>query len=199
MSVGPRLYSERLGEALAYAADLHATQKRKGTAIPYLSHLLAVCSLVLENGGSEDQAIAALLHDAAEDQGGQATLDAIRATFGYAVAKIVEDCSDSLVDSAVAQKADWELRKRAYLEHLGAAGAPTLLVSLADKLHNARSIECDYRRIGPLVFERFTGGRDGTLWYYDELVKAFERAAPPDPRREPMLAQLREIVARLHH
>ncbi len=196
MSESPRFYSERLGAALAFAALLHAEQVRKGTAIPYISHPLAVCSLVLENGGTEDEAIAALLHDGPEDQGGLPTLARIRAAFGGGVARIVEACSDSLVDSALAPKAPWEERKQKYVAHLASAGASTLLVSAADKLHNARSIERDYLRIGPPIWDRFTGKRDGTLWYYMELVAAFGRAQP-DQRREPLVAELRETVTRL--
>jgi (p)ppGpp synthase/HD superfamily hydrolase len=193
-----RRYSDRLGKALEFAADVHATQVRKQTEIPYVSHLLAVCSLVLDNGGTEDEAIAALLHDAAEDQGGRRTLERIGLGFGESVAKIVEACSDSLVDSSVTEKAEWKARKEAYLAHLERADRSTLLVSVADKLHNAMSIERDYRRIGAALWERFSGKREGTLWYYGALVEAYERAKSADHRRDAMLAELREIVKRLH-
>jgi (p)ppGpp synthase/HD superfamily hydrolase len=181
-------------EALGYAVDAHGDQRRKGTDIPYAAHLLAVCSLVLEAGGSETQAIAALLHDAAEDCGGQPRLDDIRLHFGDEVGDIVEACSDSLSEAAD-QKLPWEVRKTQYLEHLHDAKADVLLVSLADKLHNATAIVRDVRAGGHDVFERFKGKRTGTLWYYDALAKAFdERRGDLEPGGIVLLAELQLAV-----
>jgi GTP pyrophosphokinase len=166
--------SARFEEALILATRLHAGQVRKGTTIPYIAHLLAVASIVLEHGASEDEAIAALLHDAAEDQGGQAILADIRARFGDGVAEIVAGCTDAWTDP----KPAWRGRKEMYLAGLGRASASVLLVSAADKLHNARSILRDYQALGEAVWERFTGGREGTLWYYRSLVEIFRATGP---------------------
>jgi (p)ppGpp synthase/HD superfamily hydrolase len=163
--LGPRYL-----EAFAFAARLHQEQRRKGADIPYLSHLMSVSALVLEDGGDEDEAIAALLHDAVEDQGGPPTLEAIRARFGDRVARIVDGCTDS----DTVPKPPWRARKERYLDHLRHAEADVRRVSAADKLHNARSILTDYRRIGDAVFGRFTAGKDETLWYYRSLVAAFQ-------------------------
>jgi (p)ppGpp synthase/HD superfamily hydrolase len=164
--------SDRFDDALVYAARLHRTQTRKGSGIPYVSHLLAVCSLVIEHGGSEDQAIAALLHDAAEDQGGEATLNDIRARYGAAVADIVADCTDAWTEPP------WRPRKEAYLAALPSKPSASLLVSLADKAHNASAILGDYRVLGDELWDRFKGGRDGTIWYYRSLSAVFDNAMP---------------------
>ncbi len=164
------MLGERFEQALVYAARLHARQERKGSGVPYIAHLLAVAALVLEDGGDEDEAIAALLHDAAEDQGGLATLEDIRRRFGARVADIVAACSDTLVTP----KPPWKARKTAYLEHLRGAPPEARRVSLADKLHNARALLRDYRREGESTWARFTGGREGTLWYYRALVEVFQ-------------------------
>ena len=166
----PTVLSSRFREALWLAAFLHADQWRKGTDIPYVAHLLAVSSLVLEHGGSEDAAIAGLLHDSVEDQGGKTVLEQIASRFGSSVAAIVEACSDS----TETPKPPWKARKEGYIAHLAGVTRETLLVSLADKLHNARSILSDYRQIGEVLWERFQGGKDGTLWYYNALLVAFE-------------------------
>ena len=163
------LLQERFREALQLAAQLHATQIRKGTGTPYISHLLAVASLVLEAGGDEDEAIAALLHDAVEDQGGVSVLDDIRTRFGGRVAEIVEGCSECYGEP----KPPWRERKEAYLLHLTTSSPSVLLVSISDKIHNARSVLTDYRRIGEDLWGRFKGGRDGTLWYYRELLSVY--------------------------
>jgi hypothetical protein len=168
------MLSERFDEALAYASRIHRHQRRTGSLTPYVSHLLAVASLTLENGGDEEQAIAALLHDAAEDQGGRARLADIEARFGAAVAAIVADCTDAFDEP----KPAWLPRKIAYVESLRAKPASSLLVSLADKTHNVRSIVADFAAVGPAVFSRFTGGRDGTLWYYRSLRDAFDVLLP---------------------
>lgn len=166
----------QLSQAFSLAAELHASQVRKMTAIPYISHLMAVSGLVMEFGGDTDQAIAALLHDAVEDAPDaeeairRATL--IRERFGDHVALIVQGCTDGTPD-AHGRKDNWRTRKEAYLSHLQATSPDILLVSCADKLHNARAIVSDLRLIGAAVFERFTAGRDGTLWYYSQLAMIF--------------------------
>lgn len=154
--------SPRFQAALAYATQIHAVQFRKGTRIPYIAHLLAVTAIVLEQGGSEDEAIGALLHDAAEDAGGLETLTEIRAQFGPAVAEIVEGCSDTFEQP----KLDWETRKRAYLEHVAQANPSTRLVSAAVKLHNLSSILRDYQLEGEALWSRFKASKEDTLWYY---------------------------------
>ncbi|MBC8254524.1 MAG: HD domain-containing protein [Ardenticatenia bacterium] len=159
--------STRFQEAMVYAAQLHAGQVRKGSGTPYIAHLLAVTSLVLEHDGDEDEATAALLHDAAEDQGGEATLAEIRRRFGPAVAEIVEGCSDTMATP----KPSWRARKEAFLARLPHASPSVRLVSTADKLHNARTILADLRMMGDAVWDRFQGGREGTLWYHRSLVE----------------------------
>jgi len=161
-------------DALVYAADLHRTQLRKGSAVPYIAHLLSVSSRVLSAGGNEVQAIAGLLHDAAEDQGGQATLDEIRGRFGNGVAEIVADCTDAWIDP----KPPWRPRKEAYLTKLPHKPASSLLVSLADKVDNAEAIARDHDEIGDAVWERFSGGKEGTIWYYRALSEIFDAALP---------------------
>ena len=162
-------FSPRFDQALVYAHQLHARQTRKGTTTPYIGHLLAVTSIVIENGGTEDEAIAALLHDAVEDQGGAQIRDEIRRRFGDNVAAIVDGCTDT--DQT--PKPPWRARKEDHLTHLSDASPAVLLVSLADKLHNARTIVQDHRVMGAEIWKRFTGGKEGTLWYYRALVEAF--------------------------
>ncbi|MBI3244732.1 MAG: bifunctional (p)ppGpp synthetase/guanosine-3',5'-bis(diphosphate) 3'-pyrophosphohydrolase [Chloroflexi bacterium] len=166
--------SKRFEDALAFAFQLHNGQTRKATAVPYISHLLAVTSLVLENGGDEDEAIAALLHDAVEDQGGAAAREQIRRRFGERVAEIVDGCTDT--DSS--PKPPWRARKEAYLAHLPSAPESVRLVSAADKVHNARSILSDYRQQGEALWSRFQGGKAGTLWYYRTLAETFRSLGP---------------------
>ena len=168
------LLTERFSSALQYAAQLHQGQKRKGTEIPYVSHVLAVAALVLEAGGDEEEAIAALLHDAVEDCGGQPVLDEIRTRFGDPVASIVDGCTDAYASP----KPPWKKRKEEYLEHLEHADGSTLLVSNADKLHNARAILSDYLEVGEVLWERFNASREETLWYYRELAVVFARRRP---------------------
>ena len=182
------LLSPDFAEALTFAAHLHSAQTRKGTEIPYISHLLSVAGLVIEFGVTEDEAIAALLHDAVEDQGGQLTLERIRRRFGSAVADIVEVCSDTDVEP----KPAWRPRKEAYLAHIGHASGSARLVSVADKLHNATAILRDYRRLGEGLWERFNGGKDGTLWYYRSLVEAYKAVGP-----HPILDELDRVVSEL--
>jgi (p)ppGpp synthase/HD superfamily hydrolase len=165
----PWLYSDRMSEAMAAAAQIHATQVRKGTAIPYLSHLLGTCSIALEYGADEDEAIAALLHDAIED--GEPT-EVARATvwsFGDEVGRIVEGCTDA----DTLPKPPWRERKESYLARLATEDRSVLLVSASDKLHNARSIVRDLRGVGENVWERFSASKDQTLWYYRSLVTGY--------------------------
>lgn len=164
--------TERFTRALTMACDLHRTQARKGTQIPYVAHLLGVASIALEHGASEDEAIAAVLHDAVEDQGGAPTLARIEREFGKPVADIVAGCTDTDIEP----KPPWRARKEAYVAGIEKKAASTRLVSAADKLHNARAILADYRVVGDALWARFSGGRDGTLWYYRSLVDAFARA-----------------------
>lgn len=185
---------ESFADAVGYAIDAHGDQVRKATDIPYAAHLLAVSALVLEAGGTEVQAIAGLLHDAPEDCGGQARLDDIRGRFGDDVAEIVEACSDSLAEDP-SHKAPWPERKQAYLDHLADSVPAALLVSLADKLHNATSIARDLHQIGNDVFDRFSASADDTRWYYRALVAAFEqRHAELTPGGQALLDELGRIV-----
>lgn len=167
----PPILGVRLQKAFRYAAEKHAGQTRKQTAVPYISHLMAVASLVLEAGGDEDMAIAALLHDVVEDCGGLPRLREIRKMFGPRVAKIVEGCTDSFGEP----KAAWIERKKDYLRELKRADAKTRLVSASDKLHNVRTILSDYRQDGEVIWKRFSGKKDGTLWYYRALSGEYER------------------------
>ena len=162
----------RFEEALVFATQLHAEQTRKGTTTPYIAHLLAVTSIVLENGGNEDEAIAALLHDAIEDQGGAATREEIRSRFGNTVVAIVDGCTDA----EVLPKPPWRARKEAYIAHLRHASPSVLLVSAADKLHNARTVLADYRVLGDDLWQRFNGGKEGTLWYYRSVTNTLKDA-----------------------
>jgi (p)ppGpp synthase/HD superfamily hydrolase len=170
-TTAPRL-GRRFQEALGYAADLHNTQTRKASGVPYVGHLLSVAGLVIEADGSETEAIAALLHDAAEDQGGDATLADIEKRFGSAVAAIVEECSDTVETP----KPPWRQRKENYIAHLDTLSDSTILVSLADKLDNARAILRDLRRYGPKVWQRFnTDDPHDHLWYYRSLLDVYRR------------------------
>lgn len=164
----------RYDDALVFASNLHREQFRKASEIPYISHLLSVSALIIESGGNEDQAIAGLLHDAAEDQGGRKTLELIRDRFGDAVATIVSDCTDSWTQP----KPPWRERKEAYIARLPNKQEESLLVSLADKAHNSRTILADYREVGDQVWDRFRGGKGGTLWYYQTLSEFFSNHYP---------------------
>ena len=166
--IGPRFV-----EAVAYAAEAHAGQVRKQTSIPFLAHLLAVAAIALEDGADEDVAIAALLHDVAEDAGGEARLDDVRVRFGERVAAIVAGCSDTFETP----KPPWRARKEAYLAHLETADEDVLRVSLADKVHNARAIVLDYELVGDELWGRFNPDSD-QLWYYRSLAEVFERRRP---------------------
>src|SRR5262245_48138857 len=157
------ILTDRFDRALLYAMHVHGGQVRKGTAIPYVAHLLAVAATVLEYGGDEDLAIAALLHDSAEDQGGEARLDDVRNRFGERVARVVAACTDSLANTAKGErKAEWRPRKERYIAHLRTADPDVLCVSLADKVHNARSILRDLRKsdVGEKIWARFSRPKD---------------------------------------
>ncbi|MCL1471801.1 HD domain-containing protein [Argonema antarcticum] len=182
------ILSERFTEALVFATQLHANQVRKGSGVPYVAHLLGVASIALEYGANEDEAIAALLHDAIEDQGGAATRSEIRRRFGDTVTAIVDGCTDS----DTTPKPPWRQRKEAYIAHIPTASPSVLLVSASDKLHNARSILKDYRILGESVWERFKGGREGSLWYYRALVNAFRKAWS-----SPLIDELERVVSEL--
>jgi (p)ppGpp synthase/HD superfamily hydrolase len=183
--------------ALLDAEHYHRAQVRNSTEIPYLSHLLGVCSLVIEAGGSETEAIAALLHDAAEDAGGRQALEAIRQNYGSPVADIVEGCSDALPDPGT-KKPPWAERKEKYIQHLRSADKSTLLVSAADKLHNLRAIHSDYTEIGDQVFQRFKMEGDKralTLWYYRSLLDVYlDPRSAADARRRRLTTELGSIL-----
>ncbi len=184
----------RFEQALAYAIEHHRGDRRKGTQIPYAAHLLAVASLVLEMESSEDEAIAALLHDVIEDGGGPEAEVEIREQFGADVARIVRANSDSVSPP----KPPWRQRKEEYIAQIATKAPDELRVSIADKLHNARSILSDYRRHGEELWFRFAGRREGTLWYYRTLLGAFEaRRAEIGTGGGDALDELREVVAEL--
>lgn len=186
------IFSDRFSEALGFAIGLHNDQARKGTKTPYMAHLLAVTAIVLENGGDEDQAIGALLHDAAEDKGGGVkTFLEIQKRFGGRVSRIVQACSDSVLAEGQ-EKAAWQPHKETYIKFIQEKAADAIMVSLADKIHNARAILSDYREIGETLWQRFKGGRDGTLWYYRALVEAFKPVGP-----ERMVNELKQTVEEL--
>ena len=177
--------SGRFDDALLYASQLHARQVRKASDVPYLAHLLAVAAIVLEHGATEDEAIAALLHDAIEDQGGAATRQEIGRRFGPRVVEIVDGCTDC----DVTPKPPWRARKEAYIAHLEHASPSVRLVSAADKLHNARSVLSDYRRLGESLWQHFQGGKQGTLWYYRAVTDALKAHGP-----HPLVDELDRVV-----
>jgi (p)ppGpp synthase/HD superfamily hydrolase len=181
--------SPRLRQAFDYAATLHAADTRKGAKIPYLSHLLEVCAIVLRYGGSEDACVAALLHDAAEDHGGKPRLVDIQRNFGKPVAAIVEECTDS----TRVPKESWEVRKRRYVKHLPEVSRGGMLVSAADKLSNIRAILADHYVMGDQVYKRFSRPKRRTLWYYNALSRAFATYLPGDLSKE-----IRRTVAELN-
>lgn len=183
--LGPRFL-----QAFSFAAEKHAGQARKASSIPYLAHLMGVASLVLEFGGDEDMAIAALLHDVVEDCGGKPMLEEVRERFGNRVAKIVDGCTDSYATP----KEPWRVRKDQYIHHLKSADADVRLVSAADKLNNVRSILADHRDVGDAVWARFNGGREGTVWYYRSLLEEFLRVQPSRLIRE-LEIEIRQLEA----
>ncbi|MEH2297474.1 HD domain-containing protein [Nostoc sp.] len=182
------MLTERFTAALIYATQLHANQVRKGSGVPYVAHLLGVASIALEYGANEDEAIAALLHDAIEDQGGATTREEIRRRFGDNVTAIVDGCTDA----DTTPKPPWQQRKEAYIAHIPTASPSVLLVSSADKLYNAQSILKDYRVLGESVWERFQGRKEGTLWYYRALVDAFSKTGTTV-----IIEELERVVAQI--
>ncbi len=180
--------TRRFDDALAMALRLHGRQTRKGKDVPYVAHLLSVAALVLESGGTENQAVAALLHDAPEDQGGRRTLERIRRRFGRAVATIVRDCTDTME----MPKPAWRPRKESYIASIPHKPAASLLVTACDKLDNARAIVADLRRDGRGTLRRFRGG-DETLWYYREIARALVDASADSPAA-PVAAELDRVV-----
>jgi (p)ppGpp synthase/HD superfamily hydrolase len=182
----------KLGNALALAVQAHEGQVRKSTTIPYISHPMAVASIALEFGATEDQAIAALLHDAIED-GGRPYANIIKNTFGNHVHDLVQGCTDGTPDHT-GNKAPWLARKTAYLEHLQEASDEVLLVSCSDKLHNARAIVSDLINEGPSVFNRFSSTPEQTLWYYRQLANVFTiRKSPPAKALESAVSQMEAL------
>jgi (p)ppGpp synthase/HD superfamily hydrolase len=182
--------SPRFNEALVYAAELHATQEKKVSKVPYIAHLLGVTAIALEYGADDDEAIAALLHDAVEDQGGQATAREIRRRFGERVVEIVLGCTDS----DTTPKPPWRERKERYIAHLDSGNPSIFLVSASDKLYNARSIVADYRRVGEVLWDRFNGKREGTLWYYRTLADKFNGFAQEQRLSKDLADELERTV-----
>jgi GTP pyrophosphokinase len=187
------ILNERFEQALVYAARLHANQRRKSSDAPYLAHLMAVAALVLEHGANEDEAIAALLHDAVEDQGGASTRAEIARRFGERVASIVDGCTDTDQQP----KPPWRARKEAYLAHLADAKDSVRLISAADKLHNVRDLTAALRSQGEAVWQHFRGGRAGTLWYYRAVLETLRTRGPQTLVEElgRAIAELETLVA----
>lgn len=183
----PKL-STRFELALVYATQLHAKQVRKGSSVPYISHLLSVAALVLEDGGDEDEAIAALLHDAVEDQGGKPTREAIRQRFGEKVAAIVDGCTES----DTLPKPPWQERKTLYLEQLRHATPAVRRVSLADKLHNARCLLAQWRQKGDDIWVNFSHGKEGASWFYKTLAQVYRETGS-----DSMTEELERVVLEL--
>lgn len=185
------LLTARFDEALAFTSQVHRLQNRKGGAVPYIAHLLAVTALVLEYGGDEDTAIAALLHDTVEDQGGLPMLERVRAAFGARIAAIVMEVSDNEGDP----KPPWQQRKQDFIDSIPRLSPEARLIALADKLHNVRSTIAEFRRVGEIVWTRFQGRRDGTLWYYREVLSALQSNLQITD--EPLLQELTRAITEL--
>jgi (p)ppGpp synthase/HD superfamily hydrolase len=183
--------TDRFEQGLVYATRLHSGQTRKGSGIPYISHLIAVAALTLEYGGGEDEAIAALLHDAVEDQGGAETRAEILRLFGPRITAIVDGCTDTDEHP----KPPWRARKQAYIDHLRSASPSVRLVSACDKLHNARSLAKDYRVCGESLWMRFSGGREGTLWYYRAMVDVLQGTSPVVEELDRAVTELEDLAS----
>jgi (p)ppGpp synthase/HD superfamily hydrolase len=189
-TTSPRL-TQKFDDAMVYAADKHRNQTRKGGDIPYLGHLLSVAGYVIEADGTETEAIAALLHDTAEDQGGEKTLAEIRGKFGDEIASVVAECSDTVVTP----KPPWHERKRSYIHHLSEASDSAVLVSLADKLHNAHAILRDFRAHGAQLWQRFSVKDPADhLWYYTSLLEVYSERF-----HNWMVDELREVIGALEY
>lgn len=191
MTTADLVLSPRYADALQFCFEIHTHQRRKGGNVPYIAHLLSVSSLVLEHGGVEDEAIAALLHDAVEDCGGLPMLNQIRQRYGDSVAAIVEGCSDSFAESADA-KEDWRSRKERYLDHLIKAGRSTLLVAACDKFHNLSNTVRDLRVGGVAILARFRAGPADQIWYYTRCTEIIELARLPIGRE--LRRELKEMI-----
>jgi (p)ppGpp synthase/HD superfamily hydrolase len=186
--------TSRFTDAFAFAFEVHREQSKKGTPVPYISHLLEVAGLVLSYGGNEDEAIAALLHDAVEDHPDIASFETIGKRFGGRVAAIVESCSDA----TVIPKPPWRPRKEKYIAHLRDADESVLMVAAADKLANARAVMKDYREVGEQVWDRFNAGKPDQLWYYRAVTKALAEAAG-NGRARALVEELKRAVAELEN
>ncbi len=184
----PNMLSKRFSDALVFATALHGDQVRKVSGTPYVGHLLRVAGIVLEHGANEDEAIAALLHDAVEDQGGADARRQIRDRFGDTVALIV----DGLSDTDQTPKPPWRARKEAYIASLETASKSVRLVSAADKLDNARSLLESHREHGESLWGKFQGGHDGTLWYHRSVVEVLKKLGTT-----PLVQELDYTVSRL--
>ena len=184
------MLSERLADAFACAYAFHHDQHRKGSDRPYIGHLMAVGSLVLDSDGDEDAAIAGLLHDALEDQGGSRAANEIESQFGREVLGVVRECSDWSSDG---EKPTWRSRKLAFVNSVSAMSSRALLVAAADKLHNMRDLHEDYLALGEDLWERFNGGRDGTLWYYRAMDAALREAGAPRRLVDPLQRSIDEL------
>ncbi len=185
--------SSRFCDALVFATTLHGDQRRKVSGVPYVAHLLGVAAVALDYGANEEQAIAALLHDAIEDQGGAAAREEIRRRFGQAVVEIVDGCTDA----DTVPKPPWRQRKEAYIEHLHGADVSVHLVSACDKLHNLRALLQEYRLRGESLWGHFRGGREGTLWYYRAVVEALTQSGTAPPMVRSLIEELDRTVSQL--
>lgn len=190
-----KMWSPLFHEALLFAVDIHKDDYRKGTTIPYVTHTMNVCSLVIADGGNEEEAIAALLHDALEDHPEKIKCEDIESRFGQKVLDIVEACTDTPPGYAGGPKVLWKDRKTAYLEKIGHADPDILRVSLANKLDNARSILADYRQIGEELWKRINTGKEEQLWYYRSVVKAFREAGVTGH----MIDELDRVIGEIIH
>lgn len=196
-AVGPvmqaRVLTPRLADALAFAIEVHGRDRRKGSEIPYLAHLLAVCALVLSDGGDEDEGIAALLHDTLEDHPEIVSRGILRSRFGPRVLRLVQGCTDTPPEYTGGPTPPWRERKLRYLAHLRYAPPDVLRVATADKIDNARSVLADFRLLGNSLWTRFNAGREDQLWFYRSLVETIRDAHPPGR----LLEQLEEAVSEL--
>jgi len=186
--ISPRLY-----EALQFTFKLHGHDARKASTIPYMAHLLSVCAMTQQDGGDEDEAVAALLHDALEDKPEETSRKEITELFGERVVLILEVSIDTPLDYKGGVKPPWRVRKEAYLAHARTVHPSLLRVTIADKIDNARSILADYGRVGNELWERFNAGREDQLWYYESAVAAYDTAG----FRGPLLEELRRLVVQL--
>jgi len=185
--------SNQLFEALNFTFQLHGRDARKGGNIPYMAHLLSVCALVQQDGGDEEEAIAALLHDALEDKPHDVNREELKQRFGEKVLLMIELATDTPPDYAGGVKPPWRKRKEQYLEHVRSSRPELLRVTLADKVDNARAIYGDFQRLGNDLWERFNAGRDDQFWYYSNAVEAFKAAGVSGP----LLRELQDLVKKI--